>query len=144
MGLGGWADFDDKKMHLQGPIAEVNDWKGTIITLIHEGVHLADKTVDDKGYYPKKGNKNAFAGATEDRKITNAAHFEEFPRRWLGKSIYTSKTVFTPGRSVSGRPLTLEEETRDLVKQYFRQAWDIGVEAQWFFCLLYTSDAADD
>jgi Domain of unknown function (DUF4157) len=132
MGLGGWASFSAGIMHLQGDIAEVKDEKRSVITLIHEASHLANPSVDDRGYYPPSTALDAFAGDTEDNKISNAAHFEEFPRRWLGLSAYPKNTVFTPGLALGGGALTLTDKTRKLVSEYFRKAWDAGVDTQFF------------
>jgi hypothetical protein len=131
MGLGGWASGG--VMHLQGDIAEVKDSKKTVITLIHEGSHLANSAVSDAaGYYPPTTNPDAFSGETEENKIANAAHFEEFPRRWLAVSAYPKDTVFTPGAAVGGGPVSLEDKTRKAVSGYFTKAWDASVDVQFF------------
>lgn len=81
VGLGGWARFDIQKIHFEPAVAKVVDVDEAKITIIHEACHLADGSVEDKGYYGSAG----FEGMSEDDKVTNAAHFEEIPRRKLGK-----------------------------------------------------------
>ena len=91
----GWAHFITQHMHIGGDIVKVKDQRDTLITIIHEASHLADKTVKDNGvYYPPKTDPNSFAAMDENTKITTAAFFEEFPRRWLARSVYQSNFTF--------------------------------------------------
>lgn len=131
MGLGGWASGNI--MHLEAEVAQVQNEKDAIITLIHEAVHLASDSVTDLGYYPPATNHDAFSGETEENKIANAAFFEEFPRRWFGKSEFPKDTVFTPGIAVTrSATVSLEDKAKQDVTNYFRKAWDASVDMQIF------------
>lgn len=127
IGLGGWANFARGQVHLQRKIAEVADKNTSTTTLIHEFAHLSDATVKDKGYYGSPG----FEGMSEDDKVTNAAHFEELPRRKLGTSKFVGVT-FTPGKTKTGGTLTFEDEVKRAVSEYFRKAWDKAVDCHLF------------
>jgi hypothetical protein len=127
VGLGGWANFGSKQVHLQRKIAEVQDKNAAISTVVHEFCHLADATVKDKGYYASPG----FEGMTEADKVTNAAHFEELPRRKLGTSKFVGHT-FTPGKVVGGGAMTFEDEVRRGASEYLRKAWDKAVDCHLF------------
>src|SRR5262249_12915819 len=98
VGLGGWANFASQHIHLTGDVAEVTDRDDAIIPLIHEACHLADPHVDDLGYY----GSDSFEAMEESEKVNNAAHYEELPARYLGRSLYRNrdpadKTKFLPG-----------------------------------------------
>jgi hypothetical protein len=129
--LGGWADFDDQVIHLEPDVAKVTDSKESVATLVHEAAHLADGAIEDHGYYPPSTGKDAFAGMAETRKLNNAAHYEEFVRRWLNTGAYDNDTEFTPGKAVSGAALTLEDDVRLATTEYFRHGWDAAVEVQF-------------
>ena len=124
VGLGGFANFDSQKMHLLLKVAQVEDLKKTKATVIHEASHLANPSVDDQVYYAKPG----FFEATEDKKIANAAHYEELPRREMGTSSFDGKT-FTPGVMPSGKKETREDTVKAAADLYLRKAWDAGVDA---------------
>lgn len=132
LSLGGFAN--SKKMHLESDIVKVVKVKETITTLIHEATHMADSTVKDNNiYYPPLSDKDAFAGASEDTKIKTAAYFEEFPKRWLDKSVYPHHLTFTPGIRISGGgALKPEDIARGKVDEYFTAAWDAGVDAHFY------------
>ncbi|MBK9034930.1 MAG: hypothetical protein IPL61_27315 [Myxococcales bacterium] len=127
IGLGGWANFGKKQVHLHRKVAEVVDKNGSTATVVHEFCHLADNTVKDKGYYGSAG----FEAMSEDEKVTNAAHFEELPRRKLGTSKYAGHT-FTPGKTKGGGAVTFEDEVKRAVSEYFRKAWDKAVDCHLF------------
>ena len=133
VGLGGWANFASQHIHLTGDIAEVKDRDEAIITLIHEAAHLSHNDVDDRGYYGSDG----FEAMSESDKVGNAAHYEELPRRLLGKSRYATAT-FTPGQA-GGKPLTFEDHVRRDASEYLRKAWDRAVDVHGF-----VRDAAKD
>ncbi len=137
--LGGWADFDDQVIHLDPDVAQVTHSKESVATLVHEAAHLADGAIEDHGYYPPSTGKDAFAGMAETRKLNNAAHYEEFVRRWLNSSVYDNDTEFTPGKAVSGAALTLEDDVRLATTEYFRHGWDAAVEVQ-FALVKYRKD----
>nr|WP_067293178.1 hypothetical protein [Marinobacterium profundum] len=137
--LGGWADFDDQVIHLEPGVAKVTNSKESVATLVHEAAHLADGAIEDHGYYPPSTGKDAFAGMAESRKLNNAAHYEEFVRRWLNTSTYNNDTEFTPGKAVSGAALTLEDDVRLATTEYFRHGWDAAVEVQ-FALVKYRKD----
>jgi hypothetical protein len=128
--LGGWALHAAQLMHLTPSVVRVDDERETIFTLIHEACHLADASVEDLGYYPPSTNINAFAGMPEDVKVRNAAHFEEFPRRWMGKSEYASDFWFRPGVAVGGGAITLEDQARGQASEYFENAWTTALRMQ--------------
>jgi len=128
VGLGGWASFARQQIHFEPAIAKVTNVKEAKITIIHEASHLADASVDDLGYY----NSNAFEGMSEAEKVTNAAHFEEIPRRKLGASEYGASFEFKPGQSKSGTPLTFDEKVRRKADEYLRKAWDKAVDVMDF------------
>ena len=110
----GWAQFSTQRMHIGGDIVKVKDQRDTLITIIHEASHLADKTVKDDGvYYPPKTDLNSFAAMDENTKITTAAFFEEFPRRWLARSVYQSSFTFSPGTS------DYETQARTIATKHF-------------------------
>ena len=125
--LGGWANFASQMMHLVVDVVKVADPKETKTTLIHESSHLADASVDDKGYY---GSPN-FEALPDATKVTNAAHYEELPRRELGTSKFAGLT-FTPGKLKSGSPPTWEDNIRRAASEALRQAWDAAVDAHGF------------
>lgn len=132
VGLGGWARFSAQKVHFTKRVAQVTDAAGAKITIIHESSHLADASVKDKGYYGSSG----FEGMSEDEKVTNAAHYEEIPRRKLDKSKYkdpTGKFIdFKPDTSASGAPQTFDEQAKRKAEEYFRKAWDKAVDVDKF------------
>jgi hypothetical protein len=123
IGLGGFASFSDQKVHLMPDVAAATDPKEAAITIIHECAHLADASVRDKGYY----GTAKFEALSEDVKITNAAHFEELPRRKLKIGKFGKKT-FTPGVAASGGAVTFRSEVMQTAGQYLQQAWDAAVD----------------
>lgn len=127
VGLGGWANFSSQRMHLLLKVAQVEDPKETKATVIHEASHFANPSVDDQVYYGRAG----FFELDEDKKIANAAHYEELPRRELGVSKFDKKK-FTPGVSTSGGVVTREEQVKAAVDLFLRHAWDAGVDAHTF------------
>jgi hypothetical protein len=140
VGLGGWANFASQHIHLTGDVAEVTDRDDAIITLIHESCHLADRHVDDLGYYGSDG----FEAMEDSEKVNNAAHYEELPARYLGRSLYrirdpNDKTKFLPGfqkfvpkQTSGGHKVTREGEVRRAASEYLRKAWDAAVDAHQF------------
>jgi hypothetical protein len=127
-GLGGWASHADKKMHLLLSIAQVVDLKETKATLIHEAAHFGNASVDDHVYYE---DKDGFVGLDEAKKVNNAAHYEELPRRDMKNSSYATDT-FVPGTKPGGGAMTRENTVRAAVFNYLRKAWDCGVDAHLF------------
>jgi len=127
VGLGGWANFASQHIHLTGNVAEVKDRDEAIITLIHESAHLSHNDVDDRGYYGSDG----FEAMSEPDKVGNAAHYEELPRRLLGKSRYATAT-FTPGQTAGGKAVTFEDHVRRDASEYLRKAWDRAVDVHGF------------
>ncbi|MBV7530808.1 hypothetical protein [Chitinophaga sp. sic0106] len=121
VGLGGYAQFEDQEMHILSSVAKVTDPKESQVTLIHEAAHLADKSIDDQLYYGSHG----FQGMSEQRKITNAAHFEELPRRELSISIYPDPMV--PGMLPGGKA-TKEDKVKEAAADHLRMAWDAAVD----------------
>ncbi|HVO89976.1 MAG TPA: hypothetical protein VMV45_15660 [Casimicrobiaceae bacterium] len=124
VGLGGWASFAEKKMHLLLSITQVKDRNETKATVIHEAAHFANASVDDHVYYASSG----FFELDEATKVKNAAHYEELPRRLSGTSKFDKKT-FTPGVTVGGAPMSREDKIRAATDLYLRKAWDAGVDA---------------
>lgn len=127
VGLGGWASFSSKKMHLLLGVAQVKNPKETKATLIHEAAHFANGSVDDHVYYADPG----FFELDEATKVNNAAHYEELPRRISGTSKFDKKT-FTPGVTPSGGAVTKEDKVRAATDLYLRKAWDAGVDTHTF------------
>jgi hypothetical protein len=127
VGLGGWANFSSQQIHLLVKVVKVVDPNETKITLIHEASHLADSTVVDQGYYGSPG----FEAMTEDEKLGNAAHYEELPRRELGKSKFPVAT-FTPGVKVGGGVVTREDRVKRDASEFLRKAWDAAVDTHSF------------
>jgi hypothetical protein len=134
VGLGGWANFASKMVHLSPEIAAGKDPDEAAITIVHECAHLADPSVQDKGYYPPDAKNSAgWDAMSEDEKVTNAAHYEEIPRRTLKKSVYKKpkQQTFTPGVSAfSGGAVTFPTKVRRLSSEYLRNAWDAAVDVQ--------------
>jgi hypothetical protein len=128
VGLGGWALFEAQKIHFEPSVAKVTDVDEAKTTIIHEATHLADGSVGDKGYYGTPG----FEAMSENDKVTNAAHYEEIPKRKLGKSQYGNGYEFKPGKSALGKPLTFEEKVKRQASEYFREAWDTAVDVHEF------------
>lgn len=126
-GLGGYALYDKKKIHLVLDIAQVTDPKETKSTIIHEGAHLSSSAVDDHVYYGTSG----FFEADEATKVNNAAHYEELPRRDMVTSSFAGKT-FTPGVTTAGTPMTHKQKIQAAAKDYTREAWDASVDAHVF------------
>jgi len=125
--LGGWAQFSSQTMHLIVDVVKGADPKETKTTLIHESSHLSDSSVVDKGYYASP-NFEALPDAT---KVTNAAHYEELPRRELGTSKFAGLT-FTPGKLKGGAAPTWEDNIRRVASEALREAWDAAVDAHDF------------
>ncbi len=121
--LGGWANIDAQHVHLTRAVAQVDDENDSIITVVHEFAHLADGSVDDNGYYGSSG----FESMDETTKLQNAAHFEELPARYLGKSKYAGMT-FTPGVTKGGGKVTFQDRVRRKASEYLRKAWDKAVD----------------
>jgi hypothetical protein len=132
IGLGGWARFSDQHVHFQAKVVKVTDEALAKVIIIHESSHLADASVKDQGYYGTPG----FEGKTDDEKVTNAAHYEEIPRRKLNKSDYKAPDGtfrdFKPGTSASGADLTFEEKVKGKAVDHFRKAWDRAVDVDKF------------
>lgn len=132
-GLGGWATFNDQRVHFESSVTKVTNEKEAKVTIIHEASHLADPSVTDEGrYYGTAG----FEAASETEKVTNAAHYEEIPRRKLGTSEYKLPDGgfrdFKPGTSSAGAPLTFSEKVKGKADNYFRKAWDKAVDVHGF------------
>jgi hypothetical protein len=127
IGLGGFADFSTQKIHLLLEVAQVRDPGEAKATLIHEAAHLSNSSVDDQVYYGSPG----FFEADEAKKVANAAHYEELPRRQMSISRYAAKT-FMPGVMPSGAPATRQDRVRALANLYLRHAWDAAVDAHTF------------
>jgi hypothetical protein len=129
VGLGGWATFSNQHVHFTASVAQVTNENEAKVTIIHESCHLANPAVDDKGYYGSGG----FESVDENTKITNAAHYEEIPRRKLGISKYTDPSDpkkfidFKPGIAASGAPQGFEDKVRRKSSEYLRKAWDEAV-----------------
>ena len=129
VGLGGWARFSAQMVHLKPGIAKGLDPAASAITIVHECAHLSDATVKDKGYYPASAaNSAGWEALTDDQKVTNAAHYEEIPRRILGKSVFKDDEEFKPGISSGGGAVTFETKVRRLSSEYLRMAWDAAVD----------------
>ncbi|MBV7530809.1 hypothetical protein [Chitinophaga sp. sic0106] len=122
VGLGGYAFFPTQEIHLLTQVAQVTDPKKTKITVIHECAHLADATIDDQHYYSDHG----FEAVPENEKITNAAHFEELPRREL--SISNFPGTLKPGVMSGGKAATREDNVRSAAGKHMRKAWDAAVD----------------
>ena len=88
-------------VHLKPSIAKGLDPVASAITIVHECSHLSDPSVKDKGYYPPSAaNSAGWEALTDDEKVTNAAHYEEIPRRLRARA--SSKT--TRSSSPASRP----------------------------------------
>lgn len=127
VGLGGFAIAAKKKMHLLLEVAQVADLNETKSTVIHEAVHFANSSVDDEVYYADDG----FFELDEAKKVNNAAHYEELPKRIYKTSRFDKKT-FTPGVTVGGGAMTREDKVKAATNLYLRKAWDAGVDAHLF------------
>ena len=121
--LGGWANFSARHMHLLVGIVKGVDPNESKSTIIHEASHLADPSIVDLGYYGTHG----FEAMAEDRKIANAAHYEELPRRQLGISSFAGKT-FTPGVLAGGGAVTWEDTIKKSANDFMQNAWDAAVD----------------
>ncbi len=127
VGLGGWANFSSRHMHLLADVVKGTDIGETKATLIHEASHLADPSVDDLGYYGTAG----FEAMTEKEKVGNAGHYEELPRRLMSNSSYVGLT-FTPGVKKGGKAMTREDTIRRNASEFIRKAWDAAVDTHSF------------
>ena len=131
-GLGGWASFSSQMVHLEPDTAAAKDPDDAALTILHECMHLADRSIgDDGGYYPPSAAKSAgWETMTDDEKVTNAAHYEEIPKRKLGKSVFKPNQKFKPGVSAStGGAVSFETQVRLKARDYVRRAWDAAVDA---------------
>jgi hypothetical protein len=148
-GLGGWATFFNQHIHLKGSVAKVTDENDAKITIIHESCHLANDSVGDEGgYYGQAG----FEAAKESVKVTNAAHYEEIPRRLLAdKDPKLSKYKdpasgnfldFKPGASAAGAPLNFEQRVKGKSNDYLRKAWDKAGDVHAFIRDIRTEELA--
>jgi hypothetical protein len=132
VGLGGWARFSSQMVHLEPDTVAAKDLDESALTIVHECMHLADGSIkDDGGYYPPSAAKSAgWESMTDDQKLNNAAHYEEIPKRKLGKSVFKPDQEFKPGISAStGGAVTFETEVRLDARDYLRRAWDAAVDA---------------
>jgi hypothetical protein len=148
-GLGGWATFFNQHIHLKGSVAKVTDENDAKITIIHESCHLANDSVGDEGgYYGQAG----FEAAKEAVKVTNAAHYEEIPRRLLADkdptlSKYKDPATgnyldFKPGASAAGAPLNFEQRVKGRSNDYLRKAWDKAGDVRDFIRDIRTEELA--
>lgn len=128
--LGGWASFSSPRhMHLLLDVVRGVDPKESKVTLIHEAAHLAHASINDLGYYGTPG----FEAMTEDKKVANAAHYEEIPRRQLGTSKFVDPVTgagktFTPGVLSSGAAVTWEDKIKKAASDFMQRAWDAAVD----------------
>lgn len=126
VGLGGYALFGARHIHLEHSVAEVADKDEAAMTIIHECCHLANRFVDDRGYYqPDSG----FEAMPEVLKVANAAHYEELPRRIRGISLFPGP--FVPGKTSAGKATFADKVKRD-GNEYLRMAWDKAVDVFTF------------
>ena len=139
IGLGGWASHADQKMHLLLDVAQVKNEKKTKAILIHEASHFGTATVKDHVYY----NNNGFFELDEAKKVANAAHYEELPRRVLGTSSF-DKMTFVPGTKPGGGAITKEDQIKSDANLYIRRAWDAGVTAHKFIRAVHREGLASN
>ncbi len=118
VGSGGFAVHREQRMHLMLDVVRRADRNEAAATVLHEAAHLADLSITDHVYYGSAG----YIEATEAEKVTNAAHYEELPRRIMGTSRYPRRT-FRPGITASGRPMTRDETARAEAVDHLRKAW---------------------
>lgn len=127
IGLGGWAHFGTKRVHFELGIVKVKNLKKTMITVIHEAAHLAHANINDYGYYGTDG----FEGLSETKKMNNAAHYEEIPRRHEKITSYQG-CVFTPGKKCkpgkAPKPPSYRDKVNRKASEYFRKVWDRAVD----------------
>ena len=119
-------------VHLEPDTVAAKDPDDAALTILHECMHLADGSIgDDGGYYPPSVAKSAgWETMTDDEKVTNAAHYEEIPKRKLGKSVFKPDQTFKPGVSAStGGAVSFETQVRLKARDYVRRAWDAAVDA---------------
>jgi hypothetical protein len=129
VGLGGWASFARQMVHLEPGVASGADPVEAAMTIVHECAHLADGSVKDKGYYPASAAKSGgWEGMTEDEKVTNAAHYEEIPRRQKGISVYKADQEFKPGIAAGGGAVPFKSKVRRRASEDLRMAWDAAVD----------------
>jgi hypothetical protein len=129
VGVGGWATFADQHIHLRASVTKVTDADKAKVVIIHEASHLADPSIDDKGYYGSGG----FEGMSEDDKVTNAADYEEVPMRILGKSKYKDANgKYIDFKPASKAPQTFEQRVQRRASEYLRKAWDAAVNIEIF------------
>jgi hypothetical protein len=92
----------------------------SIVTLIHESLHAGNVDVVDKGYFRSPG----FETRQESDKLTNAAHFEELPRRLLGDDPIGG--TFVPqaiiGSGIVGEETRLQWAAKE-ASEVLRKAW---------------------
>lgn len=132
VGLGGWAKFSSQMVHLEPGTVAAKDLDESALTILHECMHLADRSIKDNGdYYPPSAAKSAgWESLTDDQKVNNAAHYEEIARRKLGKGVFKPDQEFKPGISAStGGAVSFETEVRLEARDYLRRAWDAAVDA---------------
>jgi hypothetical protein len=131
VGLGGWGDFRTQTVHLEPDTAAAKDPDDAALTILHECMHLADASIGDDGdYYPASAAKSAgWESQSDDAKVTNAAHYEEIPKRKLGKSVFKANQTFKPGISAAtGGAVSFETEVRQAASDHLRRAWDAAVD----------------
>jgi hypothetical protein len=132
VGLGGWANFASQMVHLEPDTVAAIDPDEAALTILHECMHLADPSIQDNGgYYPPSAAKSAgWESQSDDAKVKNAAHYEEIPKRKLGKSVFKANQKFKPGISAStGGKVSFETEVRLAARDHLRKAWDAAVDA---------------
>ena len=129
-GLGGWADYASQHIHLESAVARVTNVNEAKVTIIHEACHLANPTVDDKGYYGGAGFEAArgykgyqrsslrrYPGANSASASTRK--FSRLNPASISSSVNPSQEPspiyydpFKPGASASGAALTFEQKVR--------------------------------
>jgi hypothetical protein len=92
------------------------------VTLIHETSHEIDKSIIDRGYY----GSARFTTLTEKQKVSNAAHYEELPRRLLGLSQYNGQS-FKPKSMIKKG-----DQPEDQLSKVVRLASE-GLRSLWEF-----------
>jgi hypothetical protein len=135
LGIGGSTSPGSSKIFLALAQLKAKDDRELQVTLIHEACHAVDPTIKDKGYY----GTEMFPEMADDAKLTNAAHYEEVPRRLLKISKYPKmrfrplRDEPEPPRGRTKKPQTPMDKMRKVVKtlQYevseeLRKAWSTG------------------
>jgi hypothetical protein len=100
----------------------------SVLTMIHESLHAANRDVGDKGYIHSPG----FVSAPEALKLTNAAHFEVVPARIIAKGMHVTipeafaGQTFVPAAAGGGGTGKTSSDPLKQADDALQMAWNVA------------------